>query len=77
MPHYLSQFHLAVLNDSRVEMAPKANSPSIRNVELSHSEMPQFGRPRVQLSLASATTGGANTLPTAYVICYRFSDATP
>ena len=66
-------FQLAVLADSGVELSPKVKAPSIRNMELSHSETPHFGKPCVQLSV-SVASGAANALPTAYVVRYVFSE---
>lgn len=69
-------FHLSVLADSGVELAPKVNARSVRSMELSHSEVPRFGQPRVQLNV-SGGSGGAGTLPTAYVVCYVFTETNP
>jgi len=69
-------FHLSVLADSGVELAPKVNGRSLRSVELSHSEAPRFGRPCVQLNV-SGGSGGAGTLPTAYVVRYVFTETKP
>jgi beta-lactamase regulating signal transducer with metallopeptidase domain len=69
-------FHLSVLGDSGVELAHNVKAPATRNIELSHSETPRFGRPCVQLNV-SAASGGATALPTAYVVRYVFSETKP
>lgn len=69
-------FHLSVLADSGVELAPKVNARSVRSVELSHSEVPRFGQPCVQLSV-SGGLGGAGALLTAYVVGYVFTETKP
>ena len=76
IPDTQVDFHLAVLTDSGVELAPKVKASSTRNVELSHSETPKFGRACVLLNV-SAATGSAATPATAYVVRYVFSETKP
>ncbi len=65
---------LSVLADSGVELAPDLKASRIRNVDLSHSENPRFGRPSVQLSVWPAS--GTNAAM-AYVVRYVFSEVKP
>lgn len=76
VPDTQVDFHLAVLADSAVELAPKVKASSTRNVELSHSETPRFGKACVLLN-ASAASGSAATPATAYVVRYVFSETKP
>jgi hypothetical protein len=69
-------FHLSALADSGEELAPKVNGRSLRNMELRHSEVPRFGQPCVQLNV-SGGSGGAGTLPTAYVVRYVITETKP
>ena len=76
VPDTQVDFRLSVLADSGVELAPGVKASATRTVELSHSETPKFGRACVLLNV-SATGDGAKAPPTAYVVRYVFSEATP
>lgn len=66
-------FELSAMTDSGVEIAPSVKAQRIRNLQLSHSETPRFGRPMVLLHVAAAP-GNAEAPPTAYVIRYVFRE---
>jgi hypothetical protein len=69
-------FHLAALQDSSVEIAPKVRAKSVRIINLSHSEVPRFGQPCIQLNV-SAGTGEPAAPATAYVVRYVVSETKP
>jgi len=69
-------FELSTMGDSGVEIAPSVKAPRIRNLQLSHSETPRFGRPMVLLHVA-ATAGDEKAAPTAYVVRYVFREVNP
>lgn len=69
-------FHLAALEDSSVELAPKVRAKSVRTVDLCHSEVPRFGQPSVQLNVSAATSEPV-AQATAYVVRYVFSETRP
>ena len=67
---------LAALADSGIEIAPQVKASRIRNLQLSHSETPRFGRPCVLLNV-SAPPAGDKTPPVAYVVRYVFREVKP
>jgi len=67
---------LAALADSGIEIAPQVKASRIRNLQLSHSETPRFGRPWVLLNV-SAPPAGDKTPPVAYVVRYVFREVKP
>ncbi len=66
-------FELSVLADSGIEISPQVKASSIRNVQLSHSEIPKFGKPSVMLSI-SAPSVGDKAQAVAYVVRCVFSE---
>jgi hypothetical protein len=69
-------FELSALTDSGVEISPPVKATRIRNMRLSHSETPRFGKPMV-LCNVSASSGGEQALPVAYVVRYVFREVKP
>jgi hypothetical protein len=69
-------FELSALADSGIEIAPSVKASRIRNLQLSHSETPRYGRPVVLLS-ASAPPGADQEYLTAYVVRYVFRESHP
>jgi hypothetical protein len=69
-------FELSTMSDGGVEIAPSVKASRFRNLQLSHSETPRFGRPMVLLHVA-ATPGDEKAPPTAYVVRYVFREVKP
>jgi hypothetical protein len=74
--HVQVHFQLSAIAASSVEIAPEVKASSIRNLQLSHSETPRFGKPLVLLNVASPT-GGDKAPPVAYVVRYVFRELKP
>ena len=69
-------FELAALADSGVELSQGVKATSIRNMQLSHSETPRYGKSLVLLNV-SAPQGNAQATPVAYVIRYILRETKP
>jgi len=69
-------FELSALADSGVEIGPEVKATRIRNMHLSHSETPRFGKPLVLLNV-SAPAGADPAPPVAYVVRYVFRELKP
>jgi hypothetical protein len=76
VPNTQVLLHLAALEDSSVELAPRLRVKSVRTIDLNHSEVPRFGQPCVQLSVSAGTSEPA-AQATAYVVRYVFSETRP
>jgi hypothetical protein len=63
---------LAATYESGVEIAPQTKAISTRNISLSHSETPRFGKPSVLLNVC--IPGNEKSTPMAYVIRYVFRE---
>ena len=57
--------------ESSIEISPQMKATSTRNISLSHSEIPQYGKPLVLLNIC--VPGSEKESPVAYVVRYIFS----
>jgi len=63
---------LAATFESGIEISPQTKAASTRNISLSHSETPRFGKPLVLLNVS--VPGAEKSYPVAYVIRYVFRE---
>ena len=72
-PEVQVSFKLAALGEGGKEMSPGLKAPNIHNIQVSHSEIPRFGKPKVLLKV-SPPGGGEKAQPVAYVVRYVFKE---
>jgi beta-lactamase regulating signal transducer with metallopeptidase domain len=75
-PNVQLNFQLSVVADSVVPISETANANRIRNVDLSQSGTPKFGKPSVLVTV-NAADPGEKSRPVAYIVRYLFTQPQP
>ena len=75
-PNVRLNFQLSVMADSGVAISENANANRIRNVQLSQSGTPKFGKPSILVTV-NAASAGEKSRPVAYIVRYLFTQPKP
>jgi serine/threonine protein kinase len=72
-PEVQVSFKLAALGEGGKEMPPGLTAPNIHNIQVSHREVPRFGKPKVLFKF-SPPGGGEKAPAVAFVVRYVFKE---